>query len=216
VNLADASKAKARSVFVEDDEDESVFHFIAYVHIDGTLWELDGLKRQPVKIDGCSKEEWLPLAGKSAQARINRYNDDELRFTMLAVVPERIDSFRRELKENQMVLGLTEKRLDTVSPTWREKAPHESFQYETHSPADGDLVAARDYIESNADALVLIEQRSVLITQQSRLKRVIAEEEDRRCNYDEIAEGRLKDYEPFFERFSSCLARKNLPRAILA
>ena len=31
-------------------DEESGFHFIAYVPIDNTVWRLDGLQRQPVKL----------------------------------------------------------------------------------------------------------------------------------------------------------------------
>lgn len=44
-NQKSASKATAKSK--DPDESESAFHFIAFVPVNGRLWELDGLKRQP-------------------------------------------------------------------------------------------------------------------------------------------------------------------------
>lgn len=32
---------------IKDDEDELGFHFLAYVPINGAVWKLDGLQRQP-------------------------------------------------------------------------------------------------------------------------------------------------------------------------
>lgn len=34
----------------DDDDDEAAFHFIAFVPIDGEVWKLDGLNRQPERI----------------------------------------------------------------------------------------------------------------------------------------------------------------------
>lgn len=34
----------------KQDDTESGFHFIAYVPINGSVWKLDGLRRQPVDI----------------------------------------------------------------------------------------------------------------------------------------------------------------------
>ena len=33
---------------VDESENESGFHFIAFMPIDGKLWKLDGLERQPM------------------------------------------------------------------------------------------------------------------------------------------------------------------------
>lgn len=40
------SSAKKR----KRDEDEPGFHFIAYVPINGVVWRLDGMQRQPVNL----------------------------------------------------------------------------------------------------------------------------------------------------------------------
>lgn len=40
-------------------------------------------------IDTCPKDKWLSLVGPSLQQRIAQYNEGELRFNLLAVVPER-------------------------------------------------------------------------------------------------------------------------------
>lgn len=34
----------------ELNEEDLAYHYIAYVHVGGAIWELDGLKRQPVKV----------------------------------------------------------------------------------------------------------------------------------------------------------------------
>lgn len=46
------NKKKKTKVVTEDDygDDDSAYHFIAYVPIDGDVWNLDGLDRQPEKL----------------------------------------------------------------------------------------------------------------------------------------------------------------------
>ena len=46
-NEATSSK-KARKRKAEEDESEAGFHFIAFMPIEGQLWKLDGLERQPM------------------------------------------------------------------------------------------------------------------------------------------------------------------------
>jgi len=75
----------------EDDEDgeNEVFHFISYVHVHDTLYELDGLKKQPVRLHTCPKEDWIVRVGPAVQDRISRYPEGELLFNLLAIVPQR-------------------------------------------------------------------------------------------------------------------------------
>lgn len=42
----------------DEDEDEAAFHFIAFLPVDGTIWELDGLERYPHKV-GMVSLRWL-------------------------------------------------------------------------------------------------------------------------------------------------------------
>ena len=46
-NQAAAKKKKKRLVQQEGDDDDASFHFIAFVPIEGKVWKLDGLERQP-------------------------------------------------------------------------------------------------------------------------------------------------------------------------
>jgi len=48
INLMDALRKKKPAG--GEEEDDEAFHFIAYIPISDSLWELDGLKRQPVKL----------------------------------------------------------------------------------------------------------------------------------------------------------------------
>ena len=45
----DAATAKRGTKSVVSEAEE-MFHFIAYVPVNGVLWELDGLRRQPVRL----------------------------------------------------------------------------------------------------------------------------------------------------------------------
>jgi ubiquitin carboxyl-terminal hydrolase L5 len=67
------------------EENDDGFHFIAYVPVNGVLWELDGLRRQPVKLGpivltfketngkgSCEDGKWLGLATPRIQERIER------------------------------------------------------------------------------------------------------------------------------------------------
>jgi ubiquitin carboxyl-terminal hydrolase L5 len=49
IALMDAAMPK-RGAKGNSWEDEESFHFIAYVPVNGVLWELDGLRRQPVRL----------------------------------------------------------------------------------------------------------------------------------------------------------------------
>lgn len=47
-NEATAARGKGKKRSGDEDDNEAGFHFIAFMPIDGQLWKLDGLERQPV------------------------------------------------------------------------------------------------------------------------------------------------------------------------
>ena len=50
LQLKNDAKSSSKKRKVGDDEDESAFHFIAFMPINGKLWKLDGLERQPMSL----------------------------------------------------------------------------------------------------------------------------------------------------------------------
>jgi ubiquitin carboxyl-terminal hydrolase L5 len=83
IALMEAANAKRGTKSAEKEGDE-MFHFIAYVPVNGVLWELDGLRRQPVRLGfvllyikltkgNCENGQWLQLATPRIQGRMERY-----------------------------------------------------------------------------------------------------------------------------------------------
>ncbi|KAK6514170.1 hypothetical protein TWF506_008581 [Arthrobotrys conoides] len=86
LDVIDSCKNARDSATATSPNSESAYHFIAYVPSGGSVWELDGLKRQPVKIgESDSTSRWLLTAMPRVQLQISKYSEDELMFTLLAL-----------------------------------------------------------------------------------------------------------------------------------
>lgn len=78
-------------------KDEDVFHFVSYLPIDGRLYELDGLKDGPMDLGPCpSGDQWVQAAKPIIQKRINKYNEGEIHFNLMAIVSDRKMLYERE------------------------------------------------------------------------------------------------------------------------
>jgi len=67
-------------------EDDDVFHFVAYVPVDGQVYELDGLKDGPILLGACTNiESWTSVAADSIRGRIAQYSAKEIKFSLLAL-----------------------------------------------------------------------------------------------------------------------------------
>ncbi|KAL8797601.1 MAG: hypothetical protein Q9195_000418 [Heterodermia aff. obscurata] len=88
-----------------NEDDDTGFHFIAYVPIDGNVWKLDGLKRQPQKLGrsrllvgiwdslsngryiGTAKlAEWVRNAKPDIEACMSEYEEGQIEFAVLSLV----------------------------------------------------------------------------------------------------------------------------------
>lgn len=61
------------------------------------LYELDGLKKGPINLGACTNENWLDQVRPIIQQRIEQYSDKEIRFTLLALVANRLQAARAQL-----------------------------------------------------------------------------------------------------------------------
>jgi ubiquitin carboxyl-terminal hydrolase L5 len=87
---------------LEKEEKEEPYHFVAFMPIDGKVWELDGLQAGPREHSafgaGTPHEDWLALASDLISARMAEYSEQgEIRFTLLAVVDDIGKRLQKEL-----------------------------------------------------------------------------------------------------------------------
>lgn len=60
----DYDKAKYEAIDVAN------YHYITYIYKIGFVWELDGLKRQPVRLQQCTHQEWITAVKPIVQQRM--------------------------------------------------------------------------------------------------------------------------------------------------
>ncbi|KAA6402886.1 MAG: putative ubiquitin carboxyl-terminal hydrolase [Streblomastix strix] len=85
---------------------QDAYHFISYVPVDGFIFELDGLAELPVKISDLrspssqnTMQGWEQVAAKAIQYRIASMGDNELEFSLIAIVPQQLNRMIQQRKK---------------------------------------------------------------------------------------------------------------------
>lgn len=78
---------------------EDAFHFVAYVPINGRLYELDGLQPAP-RDHGLIGFDWREVAAKALQERTASFNESEIRFSLMAVVDDVADRYNAIINDS--------------------------------------------------------------------------------------------------------------------
>lgn len=207
------------------DEESAGFHFIAFVPIDGQIWKLDGLERQPQKVCSIVNDDWICQTKPQIEARMAEYEEGQIEFSILSLVKAPLSGLFSDLAQNA-------KSLFALSNS--EQTSEESF-ISAISPASGEFCsgselnvclpdAAFGLTQDMIDQAIIpqgihdaIQSRNVsIITQlwkeltiaQATLKGSIGEEQLSNQLDQERAESRRWDYGPAVHDLICFLATK--------
>jgi ubiquitin carboxyl-terminal hydrolase L5 len=82
------------------EEKEDVFHFVAYFLYKNGVYEIDGLREGPILIaENVNNESWIKAVQPSIMNRINLYSNNEIKFNLLAIVPDKKLKFETILQD---------------------------------------------------------------------------------------------------------------------
>jgi len=79
------------------EKDDDVFHFVSFVPINGRIYELDGLKAGPVDL-GPAGEDWTDNVRPIIEARMQKYQQGEIHFNLMAIIQDRTLRYNNQLK----------------------------------------------------------------------------------------------------------------------
>ncbi|KAI1498430.1 cysteine proteinase [Biscogniauxia marginata] len=126
-NLRAASRKKA-------DIDTS-YHYIAYVPVDGQVWELDGFEAKPLCLGPHPDASWLGLASQAIQTRMMRDDSEFLSFNLLAICQSPLTTLSRRLATSLLCSHVLD-ALYAGSPSWTVTPPFKAFPPDRLSKLD--------------------------------------------------------------------------------
>ncbi|CAO3654848.1 unnamed protein product [Mucor hiemalis] len=103
----------------QPNEDKEIYHPISYIKHNGNLWELDGLKKGPIKLGNCNDNTWLDIAYTEITQRCDIYHEQNLPVSLWAVIEDRKLVYQRKLIGKNFIKEEIESRLDYFQPSWR-------------------------------------------------------------------------------------------------
>ncbi|KAF9923296.1 Ubiquitin carboxyl-terminal hydrolase bap1 [Linnemannia zychae] len=75
----------------------SEYHYVAYVHVDGFIWELDGLQPEPICLTACTKDTWVDKARLEFMARVLSFSEDERSFVLMAMIKDPLSTLSQRI-----------------------------------------------------------------------------------------------------------------------
>ncbi|EPS26569.1 hypothetical protein PDE_01506 [Penicillium oxalicum 114-2] len=209
---------KKASTGPNDDDDDSSFHFIAFMPVMGQVWKFDGLERQPQSIGQCSEDDWLDLVRPNLLERMAAYEEDHIEFSILGLVRDPLPDLVQKLAVNVRSLELIHAHLPpvtegTTAPSYLEGTvlgPDASLGLtrvvlDAATVPEATRIAYQDSSESQLDT-----QRQALCETQTELCARVREEQQSQRADDDYATGRRFDYGPAVRTWLQFLARKQV------
>ncbi|KFZ13203.1 hypothetical protein V501_03814 [Pseudogymnoascus sp. VKM F-4519 (FW-2642)] len=210
------------------EQEQAGFHFISLVPIDGKLWKLDGLERQPMNLGEYVGDDWMDLARSIIEKRMQKYDGDQFEFSLLALCQSPLLAVHNDLAENIRTTSAVEGRLASFQPDWRGFVDSQCLE-KTLSGPNGSYGITAQHLESvPASAPILQEiQTSTITTErlldlwkqlsdsQAQMRASYIEEETAIQQDEERAATRCHDYTPMVNTWLAALADKNVLKSLI-
>ena len=168
---------------------DDVFHFVAYIHFKNAIYEIDGMQKGPILIEeNVKNDEWIKKVKPSIQNRISLYAKSEIKFNLLALVPDRLEKAKKLdedfNKRKKYIEGLIN---GSIKPS-NDNKDMEEYNKMDKKQLENSLKEFENLIKNN------------LVT--------IADEEFRVKKYKEENERRQFNYIPFIYELLKIMAEK--------
>uniref|UniRef100_A0AC35TKD8 Ubiquitin carboxyl-terminal hydrolase n=1 Tax=Rhabditophanes sp. KR3021 TaxID=114890 RepID=A0AC35TKD8_9BILA len=80
-------------------ESEEVFHFVAYLPINGRIYELDGLRPAPIDHGEYDiTKGWMTCVVPKFEQRMKTYTEGDIHFSLMAVVGDKLTKFENQIE----------------------------------------------------------------------------------------------------------------------
>ncbi|KAI0150584.1 cysteine proteinase [Xylariaceae sp. FL1272] len=108
----------------KSDSDDNAFHYIAFVPVDGEVWELDGLETKPLRIGSYPLYDkdhnhisWLDVANRAIQERMSRENEFAP-YNLLAICRSPLLTISEKLGTNLATSEFLQTQLQSSALPW--------------------------------------------------------------------------------------------------
>jgi ubiquitin carboxyl-terminal hydrolase L5 len=108
---------------IPEREKEDAYHFVAYLPVNGVLYELDGLRAAPI-MHAAVEGDWLDQARETIEARIATYPPGSVMFNLLAIRSAAVPRLQRQIA-------------DPATPAHERLALQDQLDHETQKASQG-------------------------------------------------------------------------------
>lgn len=190
--------------------DAESYHYISYIYKNGFVWELDGLKYQPLRLVQCTPEDWIAQVKPIIQERMQ----DRVDVSLLAITR---DDYQAKLKQKNLYNEYLQFTKDVIQkkPTKRQLSKQNNHFLEYINDADTcyrgkmehiwRLICCQDYTVAETDIDAFATEIDPFNRQVNQLT---AERESAKAN----STRQKFDYFPFLHAFFKASSQYNLLR----
>jgi ubiquitin carboxyl-terminal hydrolase L5 len=213
-------KPKKKKKVKTNHNEESAFHFVAYLPIGDEIWRLDGLDAFPQKIGSIDAgQDWLDLVTPVLAARMAECEDDGISFNLLALVRDPLAVATEKLARNVLFLRAVDERFREHDETWDQPPPDLFPELIDASLLESIQLAQHDQmwlilIESGLGEMVL-QRREAALQAQSGLRAAVEMERAAAESDEEKAKDRRNDYGPLTQAWLRMIAANGCMRDLI-